>query len=317
MELKSVFLEISNKCNQKCIFCSNPHDASLATINNKKIIQMINELYRCKIKDLRLYGGEPFMNSEFCEIVSHSLKKGMEISIYTNASFLNNKTKNFLKNNKIRKLFVSVDGPTAEIHEKIRGVKDCFNKTIENIKLFIRLGITVDVLFTVCALNKDYIFETYQLLKSLGVNDIKCNMVSPIGLAKNNWQNLKLNKKETKKASESIIKAHEDIFKRSPKRKECQAGNGEIFVSINGDVYPCAMFIYDEYKIGNIFDRSLLETLKNSSVIKEFENIIKNKSYCFGCSFKHSCGGGCRARAFALSKKILAPDYISCFINKK
>ncbi len=319
--LESVFLDISQDCNQNCIFCSNPktHDPGRTNnpaLNFEEIITLIKILKANGINDLRLYGGEPFMNQKILEIIAFSLGLGMQLSIYTNGTFASESTQEFLRKNPIRKMFISLDGSTAAIHDTIRQTVGAFDQTIKNIKTFINLGVTVDILFTICAINKNDILATYQLIKELGVHDVKSNLVSPVGVAKENWARIRLDNKEVRMISQEMLRAHRLFFGKEPKRKECQAGTKELFVAVSGDIYPCAMFIYDEYKIGNIREADFSDIINSSPIPKEFALMFESESYCGACQKKIDCRGGCRARAYANHKNLLKADFISCLINK-
>ncbi len=77
------------------------------------------------------------------------------------------------------------------------------------------------------------------------------------------------------------------------------------------------MFIYDEYKIGNIRQADFSDIINVSPIIKKFVQMLESKSYCDHCQNKIDCHGGCRARAYANHKNLLKPDLISCLINKE
>lgn len=318
---ESVFLSISQDCNQNCIFCSNPKICDTEQSDNRalsfeEITALIKSLKVAGVDDLRLYGGEPFINREILKIMALSLEHGMKLSVYTNGTFADEPIQDFLKSNTIRKMFISLDGSIAEIHDAVRQTAGAFEQTIENIKTFINLDVTIDILFTICSINKNDIFEIYRLIKELGVQDIKSNLVSPVGMAKENWEKVRLNNKEVRAISQEVLRAHRFFFGKDPKRKECQAGNKELFIASNGNIYPCAMFIYDEYKIGNIRQADFSDIIGTSPIIKEFTQMFKSESYCGNCRSKVGCHGGCRARAYANHKNLLKPDLISCLINK-
>jgi radical SAM protein with 4Fe4S-binding SPASM domain len=319
--IESVFLGISQDCNQNCIFCSNPkicdtEQPGNGTLSFEETTILIKSLKATGVDDLRLYGGEPFMNREILKIMAFSLEQGMKLSVYTNGTFADEPIREFLRRNSIRKMFISLDGSTAKIHDAVRQTAGAFEQTIENIKTFINLGVTIDILFTICSINKNDIFETYHLIRELGARDIKSNLVSPVGMAKKNWEKVRLDNKEVRDISQEVLRAHQFIFGKEPKRKECQAGNKELFIASNGDIYPCAMFIYDEYKIGNIRQADFSDIISVSPIIKEFAQMFKYGLYCGNCRSKVDCHGGCRARAYANHKNLLKPDFISCLINK-
>lgn len=52
--------------------------------------------------------------------------------------------------------------------------------------------------------------------------------------------------------------------------------NKNIFIDINGDVYPCNLFAnHNEYFAGNVFSEDLLEIWRKSKVFIELRNLKK------------------------------------------
>lgn len=65
-------------------------------------------------------------------------------------------------------------------------------------------------------------------------------------------------------------------------------------VEYNGDVYSCDHYVFPEYKLGNISEKSLL-TFMNSPFQKQFGNNKRDKlpNYCRQCEFVDICTGEC------------------------
>lgn len=70
-------------------------------------------------------------------------------------------------------------------------------------------------------------------------------------------------------------------------------GNAGV-VEHNGDVYACDHFVFPEYRLGNIMEKSVL-TLMNSPVQHQFGKDKREKlpSYCRKCRFLDLCNGEC------------------------
>ncbi|HNX86695.1 MAG TPA: anaerobic sulfatase-maturation protein [Bacteroidales bacterium] len=70
-------------------------------------------------------------------------------------------------------------------------------------------------------------------------------------------------------------------------------GNAGV-VEFNGDVYSCDHFVFPEYRLGNIREKSLL-TLMNSEIQRRFGRYKKDglPAYCRRCEFLKLCNGEC------------------------
>ncbi|MRH43370.1 TIGR04053 family radical SAM/SPASM domain-containing protein [Aquibacillus halophilus] len=86
-----------------------------------------------------------------------------------------------------------------------------------------------------------------------------------------------------------------DGLGRAP--KGVNDGNGFIFVSHIGDVYPSGLL---PIKVGNVREQSLKEIYRESDVLRNLRDPDKYKGKCGVCEFRHVCGGS-RSRAYAMT----------------
>jgi len=91
-------------------------------------------------------------------------------------------------------------------------------------------------------------------------------------------------------------------------------------MEMNGDIYNCDHFVYPEYKLGNIYDRTLREM--NSSEQNHCFGKDKMRSMaqeCHDCQWKFACYGGCPKHRFLpsasgqLNKNYLCASYKAFF----
>ncbi|WP_312412720.1 anaerobic sulfatase maturase [Pseudescherichia sp.] len=91
-------------------------------------------------------------------------------------------------------------------------------------------------------------------------------------------------------------------------------------MEMNGDIYNCDHFVYPEYKLGNIYDRTLREM--NSSEQNQCFGSDKMRSMaqeCHSCQWKFACYGGCPKHRFLpsasgqLNKNYLCASYKAFF----
>jgi len=114
-----------------------------------------------------LTGGEPGLHKNFMEIISSISDLGLKYTFVTNGYDITpylNAEKKFPGT--CSALAVSLDGPTAKIHNKSR-LKG-FNEAKEAISTFSKSGLPVNVNMFVTEHNMNYISEEIKLVKSLG-----------------------------------------------------------------------------------------------------------------------------------------------------
>jgi len=86
--------------------------------------------------------------------------------------------------------------------------------------------------------------------------------------------------------------------------KGVNSGNGHVFVSYDGDIYPSGFL---PVPCGNIREASVSEVYRTHPVFKELRDLNQLKGKCRVCSFRDICGGS-RARAFAMTGDYLAEE---------
>lgn len=318
--LKSVFVEITRECNLDCVFCSNESRAPFSDeLTYDEYVALLESLHKMGAKNLKLYGGEPFLRPHVFSVINKANSLGMSVNIYSNGTILDKKILKQVKDSCVQKLSLSVDGSSPEIHDNIRGTAGSFHEVIKNIQTLVESGIMVDVLITVCRLNKDDIAGIYRLVHSLGVHDVKANFVARVGRAKKRWDKLSMNTDEVRECVHRISSIHSELFHRIPIRQTCQAGTEEVFIASNGDVYPCALFLEPAYMAGNIRKNNIQEIWSNpNGFLTAIREVVSKQQFCPSCEKKQICGGGCRARAAALHNgNLLVPDTSSCVLHKE
>ncbi|WP_138416465.1 TIGR04053 family radical SAM/SPASM domain-containing protein [Aquibacillus sediminis] len=101
-----------------------------------------------------------------------------------------------------------------------------------------------------------------------------------------------------------------DGLGRAP--KGVNDGNGFIFISHIGDVYPSGLL---PVKVGNVREQTLGEIYRESDVLKDLRNPDKYKGKCGICEFRHVCGGS-RSRAYAMTGDYLESEPYCVYIPK-
>lgn len=65
-------------------------------------------------------------------------------------------------------------------------------------------------------------------------------------------------------------------------------------IESNGDVYPCDFYCLDNYRMGNIHEKSFNELSKSDGIRLLMENMTCEKEVCKTCPYRNICHGGCQ-----------------------
>lgn len=101
-----------------------------------------------------------------------------------------------------------------------------------------------------------------------------------------------------------------DGLGRAP--KGVNDGNGFVFISHVGDVYPSGLL---PVKAGNVREQSLDEIYRESPIFKDLRSPDKYKGKCGVCEFRNVCGGS-RSRAYAMTGDYMESEPFCVYIPK-
>ena len=92
--LNCAYLYLSTYCNLKCRHCwINPHFSPEKALKNdelnmKTLIAALEECRELGMSSIKLTGGEPFLRKDIFDILEYGEKKGFNIIVLTNGTFL-------------------------------------------------------------------------------------------------------------------------------------------------------------------------------------------------------------------------------------
>ena len=330
-QLSTLYFYLTSYCNLRCFHCwiapeyldkvHAPEEASFDLLKS-----IIDQAMPLGLKHIKITGGEPFLSVNFLDLIDYASSKDLQFSIETNGSLIDEEKVKFLKEKGAKFIAVSLDGPDETAHEKVRGVKGCFKKTIEGIRCLKKYGLNVQVIMSVYKGNIDHIENTINLAESLGVNSFKINCIScvergrslvdkGINLAVSDY--IALNRKiyteiQLRRKIKIILdippafKSLKDIRKRMAR---CNIKN-ILGVLSDGRISICGIGEnVDSLILGNLKKESLESIWKGNEILKRIREDLPHglKGVCGNCIFKAYCLGKCRAEAYYNTNDLFGP----------
>ncbi|MFH1641156.1 MAG: radical SAM protein [Candidatus Omnitrophota bacterium] len=164
-------LELTYRCNLDCVhcYCNAPElKRKDEEITFAQLCRLMDELAEEGCLWLALTGGEPFVRDDFLDLYLYAKKKGFFPAILTNATLIDERTADFLKEWPARQIEISLYGVTAETHEAVTQVKGSFKKTIQAIHLLQKRKSRLEIKTMVLTINRHEIKKIREFAKSLG-----------------------------------------------------------------------------------------------------------------------------------------------------
>lgn len=297
--LENVSFETTTKCNLRCKHCyadaRKKRDNELALFEIK---ELIDQLAAMGVLSIIFSGGEPLMHPHIFEIMEYARKKPLSVLLFTNGTLISKKVVKKLKKLQVYRLNVSIDGPDAKIHDKFRGVKGAFKKTVNGIKLLKKAKIPVDASISITKYNYTEIPKILQLLMDLDIDNFKMWPITYSGRSKKEdffitCEEFRYVMEADRKFEIEKLKKGKEKFHYSTAISNCGIGRGSLTVKSNGMVVPCPMFT-EEDSLGNIRDNTLTDIWNTAPFLKMVRSISVFKTEpCKTCEFAAVCKGGC------------------------
>ena len=303
--LTSFQIELTSKCNERCIHCYIPHDFKLHDIKPGLFFNVLEQLRKMGVLSLTLSGGEPMLHPNFSSFLRAAKSFDFNVCILSNLTLLNDEIVAAMKEGNAASVQVSLYSMIPEHHDAITTVKGSFEKTKKAILTLIDNDIPLHVSCPVMKANKndyldvmkwchehkvrsqtDYIMmaefnhDTSNLANRLSVDEVG-NVIRSILLEDIDYQKAIL-------SADFIENCNKACF--DPERRLCGVGSSSCCMVANGNVYPCPG--WQEYVLGNLNNDSLENIWNNSDKIKYLRSLrMKDlgNGKCCNCEFASFC----------------------------
>lgn len=155
--LLSVALDLTERCNNDCRHCyiNRPETdagAKARELGLDEIKTLMDQAVELGALWVVLSGGEPLLRPDFPDIYEYLKKKGMLVSVFTNASLVTGDHVRLFKQYPPRDIEITVYGITPGIHEKVTG-KKTFDATMKGIDLLTAASLPVTLKSTIMKAN--------------------------------------------------------------------------------------------------------------------------------------------------------------------
>jgi MoaA/NifB/PqqE/SkfB family radical SAM enzyme len=188
IDIKNIFINMTNRCFSGCLMCSKSNFAAelpndnINEITAEEIIRFIKDLTLLGSKfKLTVLGGEPLMKyNDTSKLFKYASFNGIEVHLCTNGYLINNAEK-FLSDFPATDIGISIDGDTAEVNDYIRGLPGHFDKLkkiIPELREVIDRKNLATKLISCSIITKDNhmrLKEMEDFFKSLGIHSVAFN----------------------------------------------------------------------------------------------------------------------------------------------
>jgi AdoMet-dependent heme synthase len=348
--------ETTQACDLSCVHCRacaqparNPFELSTDEAQH-----LIDEIAAMQVPVFVLTGGDPLKRPDIFDLVHYATQKGVRISLTPSATpLLTREAIEKLKNAGLARLAISLDGPTAEIHDAFRKVPGSFKWTLDAVRWAHELHLPAQINTTITRHNLQYLDQVIELMEQLDIVLWSVFFLVPTGrgsdidlISAEEFEYVFAKLYETSRRVLFDIKSTEAqhyrryLLERRTElrrqgttpanklphfigistpdgigraRKGINDGKGFVFISHLGEVYPSGFLPISG---GNVRQTPLADIYRNSPLFKSLRDSANLEGKCGDCEYRELCGGS-RARAFALTGDMFAEEPCCIYFPKR
>lgn len=331
-----VIWEVTRSCELACRHCraSAEHRRDPRELTTAEGYRLIDDVAAMGTPLIIFSGGDPLQRTDLEDLIRYGKAAGLRVgTIPATTPRLTRERLAAIKAAGVDQIAFSIDGATRAEHDDFRRVEGSFDLAMQGAAWAHELGIPLQANTVFGAWNAHRFDALAGLVANLGVVFWEIFLLVPTG------RGSELQGCSAEQVEDLFAKIH--AFSRNAKFivkitegqqyrryvaqhhrpaapgarpagkpdfisiKAVHAGNGFCFVDHVGEVYPSGFL---PIECGNVRDTSIIETYRHHPVFRDLKNPGLLEGRCAACAFKGVCGGGSRARAYAVTGNLFADD---------
>jgi radical SAM protein len=317
-------------------------------------MKLIDDVAEMEAPLFVMTGGDPLKRPDIYDLVRHAAKRGIRPSLTPSATpLLTRDAVAQLKEAGLARLAISLDGPTAEIHDAFRRVPGSFQWTLDAVQYAHDVDLPVQINTTITRHNLQYLDQTIALMEKLGIVLWSVFFLVPTGRGQTSDL---ISAEEFEQVFEKLYQTSQRVLfdiksteaqhyrryllqRRTELRRQggepghkmphflgigsadgigrapkgINDGKGFVFVSHLGEVFPSGFL---PVSAGNIRRTSLPDLYRHSPLFTALRDTSNLEGKCGRCEFKEVCGGS-RARSHALTGNMFAEEPFCIYEPKR
>jgi AdoMet-dependent heme synthase len=336
--------EVTRACAFACKHCraDAQHSPDPHELTTEEGYQLIDRLGEFGSPILIFTGGDPMMRRDLFDLISYASQKGLRCSLTPTATALPTVERlTQAKESGIRRIALSLDAPSAEVHDEFRQVSGSWERTMRILHNANLVGLSVQVNTTVSTFNVELLPEMVPFIQEVDAVQWSLFFLVPTGRAQVkymispqghedvfNWlyglsqqapfdikataapmyRRVAIQRKRGEQGSDQAVTFQGAGFQYADglhrPTKGVNDGNGFLFISHLGQIMPSGFLPID---CGNVRQQDIVEVYRHHPVFIDLRSYEKLKGKCGWCDYRDVCGGQ-RGRAYGITGDYLETD---------
>lgn len=336
--------EVTRACAFACKHCraDAQHQRDPRELTTEEGYRLIDRLADFGSPILIFTGGDPMMRRDLFSLISYATQKGLRCSLTPTATALPSIERlSQAKEAGIRRIALSLDAPSAEIHDEFRQVPGSWERTMQILHNAKEVRLSVQVNTTVSTFNVDRLPEMVPFIQEVDAVQWSVFFLVPTGRAQAhymvspqkheevfNWlfdlsqqapfdikataapmyRRVAIQRKKNENSGNQPVTFQGAGFQYADglnrPTKGVNDGNGFLFISHLGQIMPSGFLPID---CGNVREQDVVEVYRRHPVFIDLRSYTKLKGKCGTCDYRDVCGGQ-RGRAYGVTGDYMETD---------
>lgn len=288
---------LTNRCQLECIHCytgSSPHLPDDDELSTERWIQLVDEFADNGGQKILFTGGEALVHRGCIDIMRRAKARGLEVTLFSNGILIPRHIEALKQCVDI--VQISIDGPTAESHDHVRG-EGSFKKAMRAIQLLLDAKISARVSTTLMVENWEAIRRDFPGFVAQFEGTELGFRISYGAMSHGRGSNLdqSLDIESTRAYVDQMLSRVRTTENRAEGPNAIQRVTGcgyaeQLVIAADGLVYPCHLL---SGALGHVDQMPVAQITRYLERTAEAFDVDHRKG-CGTCDLRHLCGGSCR-----------------------
>jgi len=195
----------TRSCNLSCAHCyaSAVQGRVPGELDTAEALHLIEQFSELKVPALLLSGGEPLVRPDALELLAAARERGLRCTLSTNGTLIDARKAEAIAEAGVVYVGISLDGP-REMHDRWRGQKGAFDRSLGAIEHLRALGVRVGLRFTLHAGNVDWVPWVLDLVEERNLQRICFYHLVPAGRGED-LDGLHLGREQTRQVLDLLL----------------------------------------------------------------------------------------------------------------
>lgn len=338
--------EVTRACVFACRHCRADAQARRdpAELTTEEGFALIDRLAEFGSPILVFTGGDPMMRKDLFDLIEYADHAGLRCSLTPTATALPTVARlERAQRAGVRRIALSLDAPTPEIHDDFRKVPGSWERTMTILRNAHEIGLSAQINTTVTTHNVDLLPDMVQFVREVGAVQWSVFFLVPMGrgqelsmISADRHEEVLTWLHELSRAGDFDVKATAaPMYRRIASRYRAghpgdqvagagfafhdgldrpvqgvNDGRGFLFVSHRGEIMPSGFL---PIVAGNVRSDDVVDVYRNHPLFRQLRDPEALSGKCGVCEFREVCGGQ-RGRAYAVTGDPLASDPACAYV---